>query len=155
MAKRYILGDEFRLYYNIGSYASQNWKIINAADSISVDYSKADVPIAERGQPTGHLQGVADPSFSFTLLNDVESTYVQQLIDRIDSAIDPATSAPYLIHLAVANGDISTTGTKYYHMECILLGGALTADQGGVSSFDIEARRHANSDYGLVRATVS
>tara|TARA_Y100001963_G_scaffold77259_1_gene107108 strand:+ start:132 stop:599 length:468 start_codon:yes stop_codon:yes gene_type:complete len=155
MAKRYILGDEFRLYYNIGSYASQNWKIINAADSISVDYSKADVPIAERGQPTGHLQGVADPSFSFTLLNDVESTYVQQLIDRIDSAIDPETSAPYLIHLAVANGDITVAGTKLYHMECILLGGALTADQGAVSSFDIEARRHANSEYGLVRATVS
>ena len=155
MAKRYILGDEFRLYYNIGSYASQNWKIINAADSISVDYSKADVPIAERGQPTGHLQGVADPSFSFTLLNDVQSTYVQQLIDRIDSAIDPETSAPYLIHLAVANGDITVAGTKLYHMECILLGGALTADQGAVSSFDIEARRHANSEYGLVRATVS
>ena len=155
MAKRYILGDEFRLYYNIATYSSANWKIINAADSISVDYGKTDVTVAERGPPTGHLQGVADPVISFTLLNDVESTYAQQLIDRIDSAIDPTTLAPYLIHMAVSNGDITVTGTKYYHMECILLGGALTADQGGVSSFDIEARRHANSDYGLVRATIS
>jgi len=59
-----------------------------------------------------------------------------------------------LIHLAVSRGDITTVGTKWFHMECALFGG-VTADQGGVASYDIEARRHANSDNGFTRATTA
>tara|TARA_B100001123_G_C15139083_1_gene958711 strand:+ start:248 stop:694 length:447 start_codon:yes stop_codon:yes gene_type:complete len=148
MAKTYQLGDDYKLYYrSSGTYASPTWSHVAAADSISVDFAPTDIAVNERGIETGHLQGKGDPSFSFSLMEDTGDTNVEALID---ATLTDAT----LVHLAVSRGDIATSGVKYFHMECALFGG-VTADQGGVASYDIEARRHANSDNGFTRATVS
>jgi len=147
MAKSYVLGDDYKLYYSTsGDYASPVWVEVSAADSISVDWSPADITIPERGISTGHLQGKGDPTISFTMMEDTGDTSVEAIIA---ATLTDATK----IHLAVCRGFIDGAGNKYYHMECAVFG-SLTADQGGVASYDIEARRHANSEQGFLRATV-
>ena len=145
MAKAYVLGDDYKLYYNSGTYGSTAWAHVPAADSISVDWAPSDIAVPERGISTGHLHGKGDPTISFTLMEDTGDSSVEAIIAAT------LTDAS-VVHLAVSRGDLTDTGVKYYHMECAVFG-SLTADQGGVASYDIEARRHANSDEGFLRGT--
>jgi hypothetical protein len=146
MAKDYKKGADYRLYLNTGSYASPTWAEIKACGDVVADPNPDDITIPERGQDMGHLQGEFDPSFTFTLFEDVGDANVESLIAAIFSGA--------MVHLAVSRGLIATAGTKYLHMESLLRGG-VTANRGDAASYDVTANRHANSDNGLVRATAS
>jgi len=146
MAKSYIKGASYKLYLNTGTYASPTWAEIKAVGDISVDKAPDDVEVPERGMDTGHLHGESNPTFSFTLFEDSGDTNVETLIAAIYSGA--------MKELAVANGAIATTGTKYLRMESVLMG-SLSAARADVASYEITAMRHANSDYAMTRTTVA
>ena len=148
MAKDYKRGDDYKLYLDTAdSWSTPTWAEIKAASELSVDRVPSDVEVPERGSDTGHMQGYADPVISFTLLEDVGDTNVETIIAAIHSGD--------MVHLAVSRGDIATATNKYWHMEAVLLGAPLSAGRGEPASYDVEAKRHANSDNTLTRETVS
>lgn len=148
MAKSYSKGLEYRLYLNTGTYALPTWVEVPQASEIGVNPNKADVEVPERGADTGHLHGKGNGMFSLTLMEDKGSTSVDTLVAAL---MDDSTP----VHLAVSRGDLAVSGTVYYHAECCLLSGELSTDQDGVSAYDIEAYRHANSDNGFLKATAA
>ncbi len=147
MAKDYVKGADYKLYLNTGSYGSPTWTLINAVGDIDVSSNPADVEVPERGMDTGHLQGEDDPAITFTLFEDKGDTNVETIIAALYSGASK--------ELAVARGVIGTTGTKYWRMECCLMGVKVAAARGDVASYDVEAKRHANSDYAMSRNTAA
>lgn len=146
MAKSYVKGASYKLYLNTGSYGSPTWAEIKAAGDITVDRAPDDVEVPERGMDTGHLQGEANPTISFTLMEDTGDANVETLIAAIYSGA--------MKEIAVANGPIATVGTKWLRMESVLMG-ALSAARSDVSSYEVTAMRHANSDYAMTRNTTA
>ena len=145
MAKSYVKGASYILYYNSASYGSPTWNIIKAAGDISADFDADDVEVLERGIGTGHLKGENNPHFDFTLFEDTGDANVVAMIAAVYSGS--------MVELAVANGPIATTGTKYLRMES-KLSGTLNAARSDVAQYDVVAYRHANSDYDMTRVTV-
>jgi hypothetical protein len=146
MAKNYNKGADVRLYYDTAnSFGSPTWVAIPAAGDIDIDPNFDDVKIPERGADMGHLHGEKDWSFKFTLFEDSGDANVVAMI----TAMWAGTS----IHLAVANGAIATTGTKYVHGDC-LLSGPEAGHRGDPHSYDITAQKHANSPNNLTRVMV-
>lgn len=147
MAKDHSKADEWRLNYDTAdSWASPTWAQIKAFVDPNFDPEKADIEITPQNEETGHLQGPGNPMIGFTLQDDKGDANVQELIDAINAGT--------MVHLALSRGNIATAAVKYYHMECCLFG-TLTASRGGVAQWEVEARRHGNSDNPLTRATVS
>ena len=146
MAKDYVKGADYRLYLNTGSYASPSWTEIKAAGDIDVSTNPDDVEVPERGMDTGHLHGEDDPSITFTLFEDKGDTNVETIVAALYSGT--------LKEIAVARGAIDTTGTKYWRLEACLMGVKVTSSRGDAASYDVEAKRHANSDYAMSRNTV-
>lgn len=144
MAKNYIKGSEYLLYYNSGSYVSPSWNIIKACGDVAVDAAPDDIEVPERGIGMGHLQGEFNPTFTFTLFEDTGDTNVVAMIAAIYSGAQ--------VELAVANGPIATSGTKWFRMESVLMA-PMSANRGDPASFDVTAYRHANSDYDMTRNT--
>lgn len=143
MAKDYTQGDDYDLWYGTlaAPVAQQVWRRVPSVGDLAVDPGIADVEIPERGSTTGHLQGSSDPSITFTLLEDAGSADVTALI----AAIHAGT----MVHLAVARG----LTKPYWHMECVLTGAPFSASRGEPAGYEVEAKRHAKSDYGLRRGT--
>lgn len=147
MAKDYKKGDEYRLYYDTAtSWASPTWVQIKAFVDPSVDPAKGDVEVPEQNEDTGHLQGNGDPVISFTLFDDDGDTNVEALVA---ASLDGSMK-----HIAISRGDIATSGVKYWHMESVIMA-PLSASRGDAAQYDLEAKRHANSDNSLTRATVA
>lgn len=147
MAKDYKKGADYRLYLNTGSFASPTFVEIKAVGDIDVASNPDDVAVPERGGPTGHLHGEDDPAITFTLFEDSGDSNVETLI--------AATLSGALTRIAVARGPIATSGTKYWHLEACLMGTNLGAARSDPSQYDVEARRHANSDNPMTRATTT
>jgi hypothetical protein len=148
MAKDYTKGDDYLFYLDTAAdWDTPTWALIKAVGDLSVDRVPSDVEIPERGMDTGHLQGHGDPVISFTLFEDKGDTNVEALI----AAIHDGT----MKHIAVSRGPIATAANKYWHMESVLLGAPVSAGRGEPSSYEVEAKRHANSDNTLTRATVA
>lgn len=147
MAKDYIKGAAYLLYLNTGTYGSPTWAQIKAVGDIDVASNPDDVQVPERGMDMGHLQGEDDPSITFTLYEDAGDTNVEALIAALNSGAQK--------EIAVARGSIGTTGTKYWRLEACLMGVSLNAVRGDVAQYDVEARRHANSDYAMSRNTAA
>ena len=147
MAKDYKKGDDFRLYLDTADdWSSPTWAEIKAFTDPSIDPGKGDIEVTPQASDAGHLQGNGNATISFTLLEDEGDSNVGTIITRSLSGA--------MTHLEVAAGDITTTGTKYWHMEACLFS-SNSASRGDVSQFDIEAKQHANSDNELTRATAS
>ena len=145
MAKDYKKGDQFRLYYDSASnWALPTWVEIKAFVDPTIDPAKGDVEVSPQSGDTGHLHGNGDPTISFTLLEDEGDANVGTLISNSLNGT--------MTHLAISAGNIAVIGTKYWHMECALYA-PNSASRGDVSQFDLEAKRHANSDNTLTRAT--
>lgn len=145
MAKLYQKGDCYKLYLNEGaSYEAPSWTEIYQASNLGIDIGKSDVDIMPFGRDTGHWHGYGDFTFTFVLMEDAASTAVEKLIAGL---FDDTT----MLHLAIARNDLSLPSITYWHCECVLFGG-LTANQGSVASYDVEARRHGESASDLERA---
>lgn len=147
MAKDYIKGASYLLYLNTGSYGTPTWTQIKAVGDIDLASNPDDVEVPERGMDMGHLQGEDDPSISFTLFEDAGDTNVETLIAALYSGASK--------EIAVSRGAIATTGNKYWRLEACLMGVTLSAARGDVAQYDVEARRHANSDYAMTRNTAA
>lgn len=145
MAKDYKKGaDYIFLLRTGGSYASPTWTVIKAIGDISVDPNPDDVVIPERGSNTGHLNGEADPTITFRMFEDAGDLNVE----TIAAAVNTNT----MVHIAIARGNIATTGTKWFDLECILRA-PLDANRGDPSGWEITAQKHANSDNNYRRNT--
>jgi hypothetical protein len=147
MAKSYLKGDDYRLYLNTGSYGTPTWTRVKAVNDLAVDFAPSDIVVPEQGISDGHLQGYGDPSITFTLFEDTGDTSV--------TAIVTAMLAGTMKEIAVSGGDIATTGTKYYRLESCFTGVAHKQSRGEPSQWDVEAKRHANSDNEFTRATAA
>lgn len=147
MPKNYKRGDDYLIYLNTGSHASPTWGLIKAAVDPSFDPEKSDIVVPEAGSSDGHLQGYGDPAISFTLNEDAGDANV--------TAILAASESGAMIELAIANGPIATTGTRYHRLEACVTAAPLSAGRGNPASWAIEARRHANSDNDITKVTVS
>lgn len=145
MAKDYIKGASYKLYLNTGSQASPTWALIAAVGDIDVSSNPDDVEVPERGMDMGHLQGEDDPAITFTLFEDAGDSNVETLIAALFSGA--------LKEIAVARGAIATTGVKFWRLEACLMGVKNTAARGDTASYDVEAKRHANSDFAMSRNT--
>ena len=146
MAKDYIKGSAYRLYLNTGTYGSPTWVEIKACGNIGVASNPDDVSVPERGNDMGHLQGEDDPSITFDLFEDAGDSNVETLIAALYSGA--------MKEIAVARGAIATSGTKYWRLEAVLMGVDLSADRPDPSTYNVQAFRHANSDYPMSRNTV-
>lgn len=146
MAKSYKRGDDYRLYLNTGTQGSPTWTRITAVSDIAVDFAPSDIVVPEQGISDGHLQGYGDPAITFTLFEDTGDSNVGTIITNM--------YAGTLTEIAVSNGDITTSGTKYYRLESVLIGVPLNAARGEPASWDVEAKRHANSVADFTRTTV-
>jgi stage V sporulation protein SpoVS len=144
MAKDYQKGADYRLYLNTGTYGSPTWVEIKAVGDITVNANADDVAVPERGMATGHLQGEDDPEITFTLYEDEGDANVETMIAAVYSGA--------LKEIAVCRGSIASGGNKYVRLESCLWG-ANSANRSDPGQYEITARRHANSDYGLTRAT--
>jgi hypothetical protein len=146
MAKDHSKADEWCLWLDTAdNWASPTWAQIKAFVDPNIDPEKADIEITPQNEETGHLQGPGNPMFGFTIQDDKGDANVQTILDALESG--------EMVHLAISRGNIATAGVMYFHMECVLFG-ARAASRGSVASSDIEARRHANSDHPLTKATV-
>lgn len=145
MAKDYKRGADYRLYLNTNTRASPTWAEIKAVGDIDLGSNPDDIEIAERGIDTGHLAGELDPEITFTLFEDAGDSNVETML--------AATLSGAMKEIAVSRGAIATTGNKYWRLEALLLGTQSNCARGEAASYDISARRHANSDYGLTRHT--
>ena len=144
MAKDYAKGADYKLYLNANSYASPTWTEIKACGDISVSANPDDIAVPERGIGTGHLQGEDDPEISFTLFEDEGDSNVETLIAAIYSGA--------MVELAVCRGSIAAGANKAVRLESVLFG-TNSANRGDPGQYDVTARRHANSDYELLRFT--
>ena len=147
MAKTYQAADIYRLYYDsASSWGSPTWVQVEAFSDVTVDPARGDIEIPEQNADTGHLQGNGDPVISFTLYEDTGDSSVTAMITNL--------LAGTITHIAIAAGDITTNGTIYWHMEaCLFAPNGLS--RGEPSMWEVEAKRHANSDNTLTRATIS
>jgi hypothetical protein len=146
MAKDYKKGHQYRLYLNTATWASPTYVQIKAVDIEGYDINPDDIEVPESGSDMGHLHGEKDPQIRFRLLEDSGDSNVETLIANLHDGT--------LTSLALARGNIATTGVKYVRMECVLRAplGAARAD---ASSFDVTAMRHANSDQVFTRGTAA
>lgn len=142
MAKAYKKGEDYRLFYRAsGTWAAPTFAEIKAIGDLSVDYAPGDVEVPERGLSTGHLHGDGDAVINFTLFEDTGDANVTALIAAIHSGA--------MVHLAVCRGN----GTPGYEMECVLIGAPFSANRGELVQWEVEAKRHANSDNDFERRT--
>jgi hypothetical protein len=146
MAKDYQKGAGYRLNINTGSYASPVWSAIKGVGDIGVNPNPDDVAVPERGGNTGHMHGEQDPEITFTLYEDTGDTNAETLIAALHSGD--------MVHVAISRGLMATNGTKYQHMESCLFAD-LSANRPDPSSYQVTARKHANSDNNFARATIS
>ena len=147
MAKNYIKGASYNLYLNTGSQGSPTWALIKAVEDIDLATNPDDVNVPERGTDMGHLAGENDPAITFVLFEDSGDSNVETLI--------AAMVAKTMVEIAVARGAIATPSVKYWRQESLLLGVKLGAKRGDVAGYDVDAKRHANSDYAMTRNTAS
>ncbi len=143
MAKDYKRGADYILYLNTASQATPTWAIIAAASEIDLATNPDDIEVRERGMDMGHLQGEDDPAITFTLLEDEGDANVETIIAALFSGA--------LTEIAVSRGLIAGAGVKWWRLESCLRGVSLGAARGDPAAYDVEARRHANSDFALLR----
>ena len=120
MAKDYKRGADYKLYLPGGTPAAPTFAANNevkAAGDIDVNTNPDDISVPERGGSTGHLQGEDDPAITFTLFEDAGNANVTTLVNAM------ASGAP--VHIAVARGDATVAGTKYWALEARLAGVSL------------------------------
>lgn len=146
MAKDYKRGIDFRLYLGSGTWGSESWDHIAAAQDIDVADNPDDIAIAVRGLEMGHLRGLGDPSITFTLAYDKGDTNVLTMVAAMGSGA--------MTTIAVADGDIVTAGTTYWKMQAVLMGKQINAPTSGPATFEVSAFRHVNSDNALTEVTV-
>lgn len=149
MAKQYIKGASYKGYLNTASQSTPTWVFIKQMGDIDLATNPEDVKIPERGTDDGHLKGERDPEISFNLMEDAGDTNIETMIAALDAA------ANTLVEIAIARGDITVTGTKFWRQESCLMGVKLAAKRGDVAQYDVSAKRHGNSDYAMTRNTAS
>jgi hypothetical protein len=138
-------GASYRLNYNTGTYASEIWAHMKSVGDLAINPNIEDIVVPDRSGGTGHLPGEDDTEFVFTLYEDQADANVEALI--------AALFAKTMVHLAVSRGNIATTGVKFMHMECALFAD-LSANRPDPSSYQVTARKHANSENAFARDTV-
>jgi hypothetical protein len=145
MAKAYKKGSKFLLYLNTGSQGSPTWGLINAVTNLNSNCNPADIVVEEQNMPDGHLHGEQDPEITFQLNEESGETNVETLIAAIHSGD--------MKEIAYANGPIATAGTKYLRLEACFFA-PQSSERGAVSKYDVTAKRHADSAFGMTRTTV-
>jgi len=146
MAKNYIAGAKWNLYLNTGTRVTPTWVLIRAVGNVSGDNQPDDVAVPERGMGTGHLNGENDPLITFDLFLDTGDTNVETMVAAIYSGT--------MVEIAICPGPIATTGLKALRLES-LLRAPVGADRADVTTYNVSAFRHANSDFDLTRFTTT
>lgn len=135
-------GASYRLNLNTGSFASEVWAAVPSVGDLGVNPNPEDVVVPDRSTDTGHMHGNLDPEFTFTLYEDMLNANVETLIAALHSGA--------MTHLAVSRGSMAVDAVKFVHMESCLFAD-LSANRPDPSSYNVTARKHANSDNAFAR----
>ncbi|MGD9632653.1 MAG: hypothetical protein AB7I57_18325 [Pirellulales bacterium] len=146
MAKNKIKGASWKLYLNTGTRVSPTWVEIKDCGDVNADNQPDDVTVPERGMGTGHLNGENDPLITFDLFLDTGDSNIETMVAAIYSGA--------MVEIAVCPGPIATAGLKALRLES-LLRAPVNANRSDVTTYNVSAFRHANSDFDLTRFTTS
>ena len=147
MASAYRVGSEWRLYLDTAAdWDAPTWVPIRAFQDPSIDFGQELIEVQPQNEDAGALVGKRNPVIKMKLFDDTGDANVVSLI--------AAATTGGEAHIALAYGDIETDEVKYYQLEVVMTA-SMDMPRGGVTMYDIEARRTVNSDHNLEYSTVS
>ncbi len=148
-----LLGDDFKLYHDTATtditttWPTATWVEQKDVGDLGMDRAPTSVNIPRRGtKDKVYKRGQFDRRLTFSLNYDPADAFV--------TAIEAAIEAGSGIHLAIADGDISTSGTIYYHANWVVVGDPLSAALDSGAAFEVELAPHADSFDEPAKATV-
>lgn len=106
-----VLGKNCKLYRNTGTWGSPTWvEVENVKDlTLGLVYDSADVSTRAGGGVARKEPALLTASLEFDMVRDTD--------DADQTALLTAFFASTLVDMAVAEGAIATSGTKYYRQE--------------------------------------
>lgn len=136
-----VLGGEPRLYRNSGTYGSPTWVHVSNCENLDFADSRTKVRVALRSMYpiAGNLPGLRDIALTWNMANKKGTA------DASLTAIQTAHRTGAVIELAVADGDITVTGTKYSRQICHIFKCDDSAPIDGVDMLAIEAAPSVNN----------
>lgn len=104
-------GLDCRTYRNTGTWASPTWNEITLAKDVSLDISKSKASAKSRlSAYSFNWHGMVDAPITLNIIAD-------PAVDDYDVLKDAAVSRTTVLDVALANGAIATTGTRYFRAE--------------------------------------
>ena len=131
------LGEDFKLYRNTGTVGVPVWSEMICVDDLALDPGNTQVNIRCRGKTgSSALQGRRDAVLTAKVWWDSADANNRAVID---AAWDRSS-----LHLAVADGDITVSGTLYNHAELIVTSAPHDFSFGEGASLDAEFKEFAS-----------
>ncbi len=141
-----LLGDDWRLYYDTADdWANATFVQQTDLGDLGFEFNPEQVEVPKRQTHKVYKSGRQDWMLSFNLNANPGATFY----DAVEAAIEAGSS----LHLALANGDITANGTKYWHADWNMYGN-IEADLDSNSQIPIEAKCSATSNNTPVKVTV-
>lgn len=104
------VGLDLKLYRNTGTYGTPVWNEVTIAQDLNFKVTKERLEATLRGAAwTTNAAGALKAELPLTILCD-------QTIDDYDVLRDAAVTRATTLDIAMANGAIATTGTRYMRM---------------------------------------
>ena len=142
------IGDDFKLYRDTAdSWASPTWSEVTQADDLGLDHGPNGVAIQKRGRDITYKQGKKDQKLSTSVVYDSADAHVTEFEAHLDDGGD--------MHMAIADGNIATSGTSYWHAEMVLIGFSEGLNIGDAAKYDLELGVSANTTNDPARATIA
>lgn len=138
------LGDDFTLNYTANAvYATPTWTAQTSIGDLGFDFAREQVEIPKRISTKVYKGGRMDWELSFTMNYDANNTF--------HTAVRSAIEAGSKVHLALADGNIATNTTHYWHAWWILTG---NLDAGLDNAASIEVKGKCHHDTGTADADI-
>lgn len=130
------LGDDFLLYWDSAdTWATPTWALITPADdSLELDYGVIAGAFKKRGaSDVKYKKGQSDPAVSFGVFYDKNHAFVTRLLN-IESGANES------VIIAIADGAIATTGTRYIKAEMTVSSLNFDGAVDNGAKYDVELR---------------
>lgn len=127
------IGLNAKLYYNTGTYATPTWSEITDAQDVTLDSERATAEVKRRGsQFVKYLTALKDYGVQFTLIYNPGNGALNALKDAYDNGA--------VVDVAVADGDIATSGTEYFRAEMVVSKFSINQPLEDVITVDVELK---------------
>ena len=119
MSETSFLGHEFKLYRDTAdSFGSPTWSEVTRAIDVEPSLERTSVEVLSRASNWKKVRaGMVEESLDIKIGYRKDGTTLNTDVAEFESSILDGTT----VHLATADGDIATTGTRYRHAEWVVL----------------------------------